>query len=68
MLTCISPMWAPILAGSFSRENALYGAMIFALAICHDDPSRVTAREYKEIRCVRELCIKTTRCYCAGLT
>lgn len=50
MLTCISPMWAPILAGSFSRENALYGATIFALAICHDDPSRVTvARASKEI-------------------
>ena len=42
-LTCIKPIWVPIRAGSFSRENALYGATIFVVATCHDEPSRVTA-------------------------
>lgn len=39
---CIKPMFAPILAGSFSRENALYGATISVEATCHPDPKRVT--------------------------
>lgn len=32
----------PMRAGSFSREKALYGAMIVACATCHADPRRVT--------------------------
>lgn len=48
MLICIRPMFAPILAGSFSRENALYGATISVEATCHPDPKRVTE---KEIHC-----------------
>jgi len=41
-LTCMRPMWVPIRAGSFSREKALYGAMIVACATCHAEPKRVT--------------------------
>ncbi len=42
ILICIKPMFAPILAGSFSRENDLYGATISVEATCHPDPRRVT--------------------------
>lgn len=42
-LTCIKPMWVPMRAGSFSREKALYGAMMVACATCHAEPRRVTA-------------------------
>lgn len=43
-LTCMRPMWVPIRAGSFSREKALYGAMMVACATCHAEPKRVTER------------------------
>lgn len=43
IFTCIKPTYAPILAGNFSRENALYGAAIFVVAMCHAEPKRVTA-------------------------
>lgn len=45
MFTCIKPTYAPSLAGSFSRENALYGAAMFEEATCHAEPSRVTGKE-----------------------
>lgn len=38
-------MCAPIRAGIFSRENALYGATISVEAICQPDPKRVTKIE-----------------------
>ena len=45
MFTCIKPMCAPILAGNFSRENALYGATTCVVATCHAEPKRVTENE-----------------------
>lgn len=41
-LTCIKPIWVPMRAGNFSRENALYGAIIVVCATCHAEPSLVT--------------------------
>lgn len=35
-------------AGSFSRENALYGAMIVACATCQAEPNRVTTSSKEE--------------------
>lgn len=42
ILMCISPMWAPMRAGNFSLENALYGVTTVVWLTCHDDPNRVT--------------------------
>lgn len=35
-------MWVPMRAGNFSREKALYGAIIVVWATCHAEPSLVT--------------------------
>lgn len=46
--TCIRPIWAPILAGNFSRENALYGVTTVVWLTCQDEPRRVTGRGEEE--------------------
>lgn len=45
MLTCIKPMYAPIMPGIFSRENERYGATMCVDETCHADPKRVTKIE-----------------------
>lgn len=42
ILTCIKPMYAPIIPGIFSRENDRYGATICVDDTCHAEPKRVT--------------------------
>lgn len=44
MLTCIKPIYAPIMPGIFSRENDRYGATICVDDTCHADPKRVTGK------------------------
>lgn len=38
-------MCTPSLAGTFSLENALYGATICCFATCHDDPNWPTRKK-----------------------
>lgn len=45
IFTCISPILVLMCAGIFSLENALYGAIIFVAAICHDEPNLVTVHD-----------------------
>lgn len=52
-------MFAPIFAGSFSLENALYGAIIFVVATCHADPKRVTEKIIKKIKINHKECVRT---------
>lgn len=47
-LTCIRPIWVPMRAGNFSREKALYGAIIVVCATCHAEPSLVTITNKKK--------------------
>lgn len=54
IFTCISPIWAPIRAGSFSREKALYGAKMLEWATCHADPKRVTAGKFYKLILLKE--------------